>query len=455
MRAAVSSSRHRSESPAGWTVPTNGPSIVASNTPGSPGTSNILTIIGGQIYNNGVLLGGGGVIQLYYIDHCAFQYNGVDWYGPITSTSTGVPPLTSPLPISSLNNSSLAASQPSGTIVGTLSTTTGLPNGTIDTGAYTWTYTLSGAGSNFIISGSSLESGVANLSGGPYSFTVLASNAAVSSGATFSLPVTITVGSGSVATPIDGTYALIFDEEFNGTTVDSSMWWNQTDPTWYSSTAGITAANVSVAGSAVTCALTLRTPGNYTSYDGVLMFTKDAAADGSAGNWYAEARCRLPAANNTGFWPAWWFNHYPDGTFPEIDCNEWYGYQPNNLPATYHDPNNNQFGVSPNVGLGNLGNGYHVYGFLWTPTVLRWYIDGVQYASVNNGASGIVISTGPYQCLLQINANGFDSANVMSGTTNLPGLFKVDYIHIYQKGASGITPQTNYGGPGSTAGPTS
>lgn len=456
MRGATSSSRHKSESPAGWTVPTNAASIVASDTPGSPGTGNSLTIVGGQIDNHGVLLGGSSVIQLYYIDHCAFQFNGTDWYGPITSGGTGALPLTSPLPTTSLSNSSLSAGQPSGTVVGTLSTTTGLPSGTIGTGAYTWTYTLTGAGSgNFAISGSNLQTAIANLSGGPYSFTVRATNAAVSGGAFFTLSVTIAIGTGFVATPIDGTYALTFDEEFNGSAYDSNVWWNQLNTTWYNANSGTTPANVTVSGSAAILALTLRTPGNFTSYDGVLMFTKTAVADGNAGNWYIEARCRLPAPNNTGFWPAFWLNHFPDGTFPEVDINEWYGNQPNNLPATYHDPGGIAVGGSPDVGLGNLGNSYHVYGFLWTPSVLTWYVDGVVFFTMNNGANGASISTGPYQCLLQINANGFDPANTMSATTNLPGLFKVDYVHVYQKGAVAITPQANYGGAGSTAGPTS
>jgi len=44
---------------------------------------------GHQISLNGTLLGGTGVVELYYTGHTAYQFNGTTWFGPVTATSTG------------------------------------------------------------------------------------------------------------------------------------------------------------------------------------------------------------------------------------------------------------------------------------------------------------------------------------------------------------------------------
>lgn len=99
-----------SESPAGTTVTTVGPSINASPTPGSAGSGNILTITaGGQIALNGATLGGANVTQLYYTgtsagangatSHTAYQENASgNWFGPIVASGTGTQIPGSPIP---------------------------------------------------------------------------------------------------------------------------------------------------------------------------------------------------------------------------------------------------------------------------------------------------------------------------------------------------------------------
>lgn len=78
------------EAPSGTDVPTVGPTINASPTPGSPGTGNILSISSGaQILLNGALLGGSAVTELYYTNHTAYQLGSGSWFGPITASSVG------------------------------------------------------------------------------------------------------------------------------------------------------------------------------------------------------------------------------------------------------------------------------------------------------------------------------------------------------------------------------
>lgn len=86
------------ESPDGTTVTTAGPVIVASSTPGVAGAQNSISISpSGTILVNGHSPGGIGVIELYKTNHSVYQFNGTDWYGPITAKSTGPSPIPTPV----------------------------------------------------------------------------------------------------------------------------------------------------------------------------------------------------------------------------------------------------------------------------------------------------------------------------------------------------------------------
>jgi hypothetical protein len=191
------------ESTDGTSVTTVGPAINASPTPGSTGSGNLLTITsGGQIALNGVVIsaysGTSGVVELFYLDHTAWQFNGTSWFGPITATSPGGGPVTSPIPTISLSGNVVETSSPVGTTVGALSVTTGLPNGTIGSGAYTWTLTLSGTNAgDFQVYSGNLQTAVSSLAAGSYTLTVTATNPGVTG--SYTLPVTVMV---SAFTPV-------------------------------------------------------------------------------------------------------------------------------------------------------------------------------------------------------------------------------------------------------------
>lgn len=175
--------------------------IVASSTAGSSGSQNSVTIsASNQVAVNGTIAAiSSGVVQLYKINKSVFQYNGTDWFGPIiSSASVGATPLTSPIPTLALSNSAIAANPTPGTVVGTVSVTTGLANGTIGTGAYVWVFALSGTNSgDFQMVGSSLQVAVNGLSGAFGPFTITATNGAVTG--SFTLPVTVTVSAAANA----------------------------------------------------------------------------------------------------------------------------------------------------------------------------------------------------------------------------------------------------------------
>lgn len=254
-----------------------------------------------------------------------------------------------------------------------------------------------------------------------------------------------------VFTPIDATYKLIFDEEFNGSSVDSTTWIVHNSGTFANAPA--LAANVSVGGSV--CAL--QCAGTMLSFTGAFMHTSGSTnnflVSGANGSFYIEGRVRMPAANSDGFWPSFWGNNA--GSFPEIDWAEWRGGFPTVMPETYFNANGAEdYHTEPDLGLGHLGAAYHIYGVWFQPGVsIKYYVDGTLYGTCTNGVSGVLMDNGPYAINLEIGANGYGT-NPLDGSTTFPGVMKVDYVHVYQVGGTPITPQTNYGGPGSTAGPT-
>jgi len=149
--------------------------VYASSTPGSPGAQNAIAFAGGQILVDGVAISGtSGASALYVIDQSVFWLGSSSWHGPIVSGNAGSSGLASPVPTVVLSNMTFPPDSPSGTTVGNLSVTTGLANGTIGTGAYTWTYALSGTdAAKFQIVSGVLQTAVANLAGS-YSIVISA-----------------------------------------------------------------------------------------------------------------------------------------------------------------------------------------------------------------------------------------------------------------------------------------
>ncbi len=172
-----------------------------------------------------------------------------------------------------------------------------------------------------------------------------------------------------VSQPIDSTYHLAFDDEFNGTAVDTTRWnvLNQDIGGGYSQvhfTPGDVAVGNGVLDLSATRGSTTDRP-----YSAGFMFTKQTFSTG-----YWEARMKMPDGPANGEWPAFWMNA-PPGTFPEIDILEWLGNTPGTSWETYHPPNDGS--LTGGAGFGgqatgtDWSTGYHVYGMLWSSNVSK------------------------------------------------------------------------------------
>jgi beta-glucanase (GH16 family) len=194
---------------------------------------------------------------------------------------------------------------------------------------------------------------------------------------------------------IPGTWALAFDDEFTGTSLDTSKWAVASGTSWSASGNTSDASNIIMRNPG----LTLR---QASASSGVQIMTNYTLPVGGC----CEASCWFPGsgAPTPGMaiynWPAWWTScnaDWPAGG--EIDIAEGLS---GTLTCNYHStasPNDN--GPEPGPS-GAWSNSWHTYGMLRTASLISWYFDGkvVRTVTPNDNGKGqnllLDITTGSF-----------------------------------------------------------
>lgn len=156
-----------------------------------------------------------------------------------------------------------------------------------------------------------------------------------------------------------------------------------------------------------------------------------------------ESRMKLPAVQ--GLWPAFWMIGSNIGSvgWPacgEIDIMEHINTE-RNANGTIHwaDANNNHasFGGSTAVDVTQ----YHVYRIDWTPSSIKWFIDGVQYheANIANNINSTDEFHRPFFIILNM-AVGGDWPGFVIDESKLPAEMRVDYVRVYQLSTTSTVP---------------
>lgn len=239
-------------------------------------------------------------------------------------------------------------------------------------------------------------------------------------------------------------YTLVFDDEFNGTSLDTSKW----STGWFGS--GITQpvqsdelecydpAQVTVTGGNLnlTAISNPETCGGVTRPYASGIITTNGLESFTYG--YYEARINVPASSGATVanWPAWWAFAAND----EVDVLEGLDGA---ACGTFHSPPGSS--ATSNCASGNL-TGWHTFGALWVPGTVTWYYDNVNIGSTSDG--GIT----PDQMELVI-GNQIGGAG---GPVSIPSDLQVDYVHVWQQGSGpatySLTTSTSGTGSGSVGG---
>jgi beta-glucanase (GH16 family) len=217
--------------------------------------------------------------------------------------------------------------------------------------------------------------------------------------------------------------ALLFDDEFNGTSLDTTKW----SKGWLAS--GITPP---VNGSEAEC----YDPNQVTVGNGELDLTMIAKTETCGGVMrpfasgivnsdstyrftygYAEARIWMPAGS--ALWPAWWTDGQNWPNDGEIDVVEAYGTD-SDVEFHYHYAGcGGDCGPGGQTSLLGSTSGWHTYAVNWQPGSITWYYDNVKVWSF----TGSAVTSSPQYLILNLAAK--------SSSTVLPSVMRVDYVRVY------------------------
>ncbi|MDC7122262.1 family 16 glycosylhydrolase [Cellulomonas fimi] len=158
-----------------------------------------------------------------------------------------------------------------------------------------------------------------------------------------------------------------------------------------------------------------------------------------------EARIQIPRGQ--GIWPAFWMlgGDFPQTSWPssgEIDIMENVGKEPHRIYGTVHGP-----GYSGGAGISGMyqhpqnwsfADDFHTYAVDWKPGSITWSVDGNVYHQVTTSRVGgnPWVFDKPYFLILNV-AVGGQWPGYPDGSTQLPQQMKVDYVRVYDNGATG------------------
>ena len=149
---------------------------------------------------------------------------------------------------------------------------------------------------------------------------------------------------------------------------------------------------------------------------------------------FFEVRAKMPCGK--GSWPAIWMLG-AEGSWPaggELDILEHMGQRPDWVFSTVHTTSGSGAqGQGDGRTLATACSQFHTYQMLWTPTEVRFGVDGVQHAIYRNAGTGP--AQWPFdkpQFLILNLAIGGDLGGPVDDAI-FPIQFEVDYVRVYQR----------------------
>ena len=261
--------------------------------------------------------------------------------------------------------------------------------------------------------------------------------------------LTLNQTGGTVVTPPPPTqWNIVWDDEFNGPTINPDNWvfetggggWGNNELENYTSRTN----NARIVNGQLIIEADQENYGG-SSYTSARMKTQ--------GKWswtYGRVEARIKIPRGQGIWPAFWMLGANIGsvgwpTCGEIDIMENIGKTSDQgtVHGTIHGPQsggdyNGGAGVSGTYTLPGgtaLADDFHIYAVEWTPNQIKWFMDTNQYftataAGLPGGATWVF--TQPQFLLFNVAVGGNWPGNP-NGTTVFPQQMVVDYVRVYQQ----------------------
>jgi beta-glucanase (GH16 family) len=247
--------------------------------------------------------------------------------------------------------------------------------------------------------------------------------------------------------PDSGVWTLVWQDEFDGTSLDENRWsvqegdgcdlgicgWGNNELQWYQED------NLNVANGFLTITARRESVGGKP-------YSSARIRSYRKGDWtYArvEFRARLPEGQ--GLWPAIWMlptDDYYGGwaASGEIDIVELLGHEPNRVLGTLHYggqwPANQQSGSSFTLNEGTFSEDFHTFALEWENGVIRWSVDGTLYQTQTHWSTSGGSFPAPFDKRFHLLLNvavGGDLPGNPDSTTSFPQQMVVDWIRVYQR----------------------
>ncbi len=226
------------------------------------------------------------------------------------------------------------------------------------------------------------------------------------------------------------TYNLIWSDEFNGSSIDATVWnfetggngWGNHEQEYYQP------QNATVANGNLIITAKKETVGTngYTS----ARMTTQGKKEFQYGK--IEARIKLPVGQ--GFWPAFWMLGADINTIPWPACGETDIMEHINADSviygTIHWDNNGH--VQDGGKTTSSPSDYHVYTVEWDSVSIKWSVDSVVYHTSDITANSTEEFHHPFFILLNL-AVGGDWPGQTVDDSLIPAKMYVDWVRVYQK----------------------
>lgn len=228
------------------------------------------------------------------------------------------------------------------------------------------------------------------------------------------------------------TYALVWSDEFDGTSVDASKWtfetggggWGNNEKEYYQSqNATIDNGNLVITAKKETV-------------DGMPYTSSRMNTLGKFSQTYGRIEARIKLPMGQGMWPAFWMLGSNINTVSWPQCGELdimeHINDTNLIYGTMHWNNNGHAQYGSNM-VSTPAN-YHVYAIEWDANEIRWYVDSVLYQT--GTIKDNVNNTGAFHLPFFIVLNLAVAGDFPGQTVNdslLPASMYVDYVRVYKQ----------------------
>ncbi|MEX0904288.1 MAG: glycoside hydrolase family 16 protein [Balneolaceae bacterium] len=239
-------------------------------------------------------------------------------------------------------------------------------------------------------------------------------------------------------------YELVWSEEFEGTSLDTTIWKFWEGPAYNDELQFYTSRpeNAYLENGH------LFLQANRESYEGKEYTSARISTDSTRIGWEKgrfEARIKMPAGQ--GLWPAFWLMPIRDKGWPrsgEIDIMEYRGNEPSVTTGAVHfwqagcdeSPWECRRYLTDSYTLpeGSLGNDFHLYSLEWTDNELIWFLDETEFHRVafEEIEAEFEPFTGPFYIILNL-AVGGNFLPDPDESTEFPQALVVDYVRVYQR----------------------